>query len=127
MYEEEAMGREQPQPSDELIEKVKLVTAIKSCVRGKHQKKFGQFGLLVMRRKRRIAKGTVYSYWVSGRVFTYLRFTDAWDERVKYGITVKKYKPGDWEKRLDKLYEFAEAFRLEHRDDPDIFTSNTIP
>lgn len=121
------MGRERPQPSSGLIEKVKRVATIRSCVRKKHQKQFGQFGLMVMRRKRRVRKRTVYAYWVMGRVFTHMKFTDSWDERVKYGINVEKYKPGDWEERLDKLYEFAEAFRLENRDNPDIFTTDTIP
>jgi hypothetical protein len=66
------------------------------------------------------------AYRVSGKFLPMLILEEDWRNPGRPVITVKKYKPGDWEKKLEELYEFSEAFRQEHRDDPAFFSSDVV-
>ena len=121
------MGEERPRPSEELIGKVRQIVGVKSLVKPSHRGGFTRFGLLIMSRESRARKKMIRTYRVSGRIFAHLVFKEEWDDTANYGVTVKKYKPGDWEEKLDRLYEYAEDFRQQHRDNPDVFTSDTVP
>jgi hypothetical protein len=111
-------------PSEELIEKVVRIAQTKDAVNWKYRGKFNQFGLMV--RRHVIKRSSKTSYRVSGKFLPMLMFVEDWRGPGKPVIIMQKYKPGDWEKKLDELYQFAEDFRREHRDDPKIFSSDLL-
>jgi hypothetical protein len=115
---------EKPMPSEELIEKVVRIAQTKGAVRWSHRGRFNQFGIVVRRRVMKRYGKT--GYRVSGRFLPMLMFQEDWRNAGRPVITVKKYKPGDWEKKLDELYEFSEGFRQEHRDNPAVFSSDVV-
>lgn len=120
------MDQDKPQPSDDLIRKVTQIASIRAMARPRYRGKFNQFGLLVTTSEIQVRKRTINTFRVSGKVFSKLVFNEVWDGSARHGPIVKKYKPGDWEKKLDQLYEFAENFRVEHRNDPDVFPPDTL-
>jgi hypothetical protein len=124
---EGAMGGDQPQPSDDLLRKVMQIVGIKSLVHPSHRGGFSKFGVLVTSRELRRRNKMARTYRVSGRLFSCLVFKDSWVETTRLGVSVQKYKPGDWEEKVDRLYEYAENFRQEHRNNPEIFASDTMP
>ena len=115
---------EKPMPSEELIEKVVRIAQTKNAVRWSHRGRFNQFGVVVRRRVMKRYGKTAYR--VSGRFLPMLMFQEDWRNPGRPVITVTKYRPGDWEKKLDELYEFSEGFRQEHRDNPAVFSSDVV-
>jgi len=115
---------EKPMPSEELIEKVIRIGQTKQAVRWRHRGRFNQFGLVVRRRVMKRYGKTAYR--VSGHFFPMLIFEEDWRNPGRPVIKIIKYKPGDWEKKLDELHEFSEGFRQEHRDNPAVFSSDVV-
>ncbi len=115
---------DRPVPSEELVEKVIRIAQTKDAVRWKYRGLFNQFGLVVRRRVMNRYRKTAYR--VSGKFLPMLILEEDWRNPGRPAIITKKYKPGDWEQNLDKLYEFSEAYRQEHREDPEVFSIDVV-